>query len=1291
MIVEKTFIRSCLSWKSLMIAALFIMFASIAFGQTNDRFTNTPISNPAASDRSYLQIAEARKDWQPIPIPIFHKSKPSDLSERSKATIIYDLASKTEIRSIASMPGQQALDIESTGKGINSEPRVPQIETIFPPDDRIKISPTNEYPWRTICKLYITFPDGNNFVASGAIAGRSDGVGFHCLTAGHCVYRSEFGGWASKIEVIPALDNDYAPFYVAKATLIKINDGWFSNSLPEYDWACITLDRQVGNFTGWMGRHTTDDFNWYKGAFHCAGYPIDRDFGLCLYYDSDAGRDADQFFHWYYMDAFGGQSGMPIWTRDGNTRKIVALHIADADSTASNVGIRLNREKLAQLEQWLMEDPLPPSYPDLIDDGPKWSSFNPDTVVRGFSPMKIKHIIRNIGTLKSNPVAIDYYASFDEKIDAATDILLGTVQLPSLSPFSFVDVVWSGVFPKNTISGSYYVGWQIDPNNNLTEFNEDNNNGFIPTKQLHVIDPYLKVLCPNGGEPFAIGEQNLVRWFTAGGSGFITIDISYNNGESWQNLATNLSDSGKYLWNIPASQQPVFTCVIRITDTFENLMDESNAVFILETRPTTAGVPQDEGIYTSKTATRFSWTAADDPETGIASYHIQVGTTPNGNDLADTLIVNQLQFVAATRHNKTIYVRVRGINGVGLAGAWSGASNGIFVDLTPPILQGGPVDEGNFSGSDSILFKWNPAIEPETGMVMNYKLQVGTAIGLSDIFDNWINRRLEYTVAGKHGQTLYARIRAHNAAIGVSEWSEWSDGITIDLTPPSAPGIPASEDLALNFFDVPFFWNAATEDVSEISDYHLKVIDVNANRQVVFDSWIGNVLQILVPAKDGQSLLASVQAKNSAGLIGPWSVATAPVSVQLTPALLTLIKGSRAFEGEGWDNAIDNDIVDWDGTVTAFTSEQPYAIFGFLGGGMGRMQKVKLLTDTKVSFRNRWVTKFRVLYSTTGIAESDFIPLLEGTKTIGDWEEYCFPEQSMKFIKLIVDQPTSATIAYCQVGEFQVFGQALRVETDKAELQVTKGTGTEPDESWHNAIDGDIDGWDGTVTAMTDAPPAYVIFNFADQSIKNVTKIRLLSDTGVRFAFRWLRRFHLEVSTTGIQRADFKIIFSADKNNGGWESFYFDPVPAKYVKLVLDNPDPLESDYCQIGEVEIYTQADATPMVAQFNGQMNAQSEQPGVVELPMSFSIDQNYPNPFNPETTIQYQLPIESKVSLTIHNLMGQEIVSLVQGIRSAGYHSVTWNGRDARGGKAPSGVYLYNFSAGDFRMTKKMILIE
>ncbi|MDI6766355.1 MAG: T9SS type A sorting domain-containing protein, partial [Bacteroidota bacterium] len=80
-----------------------------------------------------------------------------------------------------------------------------------------------------------------------------------------------------------------------------------------------------------------------------------------------------------------------------------------------------------------------------------------------------------------------------------------------------------------------------------------------------------------------------------------------------------------------------------------------------------------------------------------------------------------------------------------------------------------------------------------------------------------------------------------------------------------------------------------------------------------------------------------------------------------------------------------------------------------------------------------------------------------------------------------------------------------------------------------------------------------------------------------------------------------------------------------------------------------------------------------GEVELPKEFALHQNYPNPFNPTTKIKYDLPKDSKVSLKIYNLLGQEVLTLVDENQNAGFKSVTWDAGDL-----PSGVYIYKLSA-------------
>jgi hypothetical protein len=88
---------------------------------------------------------------------------------------------------------------------------------------------------------------------------------------------------------------------------------------------------------------------------------------------------------------------------------------------------------------------------------------------------------------------------------------------------------------------------------------------------------------------------------------------------------------------------------------------------------------------------------------------------------------------------------------------------------------------------------------------------------------------------------------------------------------------------------------------------------------------------------------------------------------------------------------------------------------------------------------------------------------------------------------------------------------------------------------------------------------------------------------------------------------------------------------------------------------------------------------------LPAAFVLDQNYPNPFNPSTTIAFELPEATKVSLRIFTTMGQIVGTLVDGFKEPGHYQFQWNANVA------SGIYFYRLQAGEFVDTKKMILLH
>jgi hypothetical protein len=94
---------------------------------------------------------------------------------------------------------------------------------------------------------------------------------------------------------------------------------------------------------------------------------------------------------------------------------------------------------------------------------------------------------------------------------------------------------------------------------------------------------------------------------------------------------------------------------------------------------------------------------------------------------------------------------------------------------------------------------------------------------------------------------------------------------------------------------------------------------------------------------------------------------------------------------------------------------------------------------------------------------------------------------------------------------------------------------------------------------------------------------------------------------------------------------------------------------------------------------------------LPRELSMEQNYPNPMNPSTKIHFNLPIATRIALTIFNTLGQEIRTLVDAPRAAGKHILQWDGKDNDGKPAASGVYLYRLQAGSFSQTKRLTLLR
>lgn len=245
--------------------------------------------------------------------------------------------------------GEQLLDayFASYPEEIPTESISRGLEVVIGQDDRKKLSWTETlgFPYRMICALKITAQNGSRWVGTGWLAGPRT-----VITAGHCVYMHDQGGWAKSIEVIPAQNSFISPWKTSSGSLRSVT-GWTQNKDSNYDYGAIILPASAafGNMLGFFGFASLSDATLMSKFLNISGYPGDK-------------GHIDQWYHgrtpssltgqkiFYTIDTAGGQSGAPIWYVDGNNRTVVGIHTNGA-STA-NSGTRINSGVFSMISNW---------------------------------------------------------------------------------------------------------------------------------------------------------------------------------------------------------------------------------------------------------------------------------------------------------------------------------------------------------------------------------------------------------------------------------------------------------------------------------------------------------------------------------------------------------------------------------------------------------------------------------------------------------------------------------------------------------------------------------------------------------------------------------------------------------------------------------------------------------------------------------------------------------------------------------------------------------------------------
>ena len=279
--------------------------------------------------------------------------------------------------------------------------------------------------------------------------------------------------------------------------------------------------------------------------------------------------------------------------------------------------------------------------------------------------------------------------------------------------------------------------------------------------------------------------------------------------------------------------------------------------------------PMHNGLYSNSTSIQWTWAAVVDGPGGIDGYQIDIGTVSGGHDVVSQgwTTSNSYLFTGGV-NGQTYYITVAAKDKAGNIADPVMNKTGITIDLSPP--DTGPVyDAGAYNPTTNITFTWDPLKDSVSG-VNTYYIAIGTKPYLDDVLTTMTNKTSYIFRGAQVGKTYYAKVRAVDNAGNMGAWGESSDGIQVDMTPPSDVTLLVPNQFANTVNTLYLEWTASQDNISGVPYYMFSLgTTTGATDCLGWTRTNGPSVTIQgLTLVDGRTYYISIKPVNGAGLEG---------------------------------------------------------------------------------------------------------------------------------------------------------------------------------------------------------------------------------------------------------------------------------------------------------------------------------------------------------------------------------------------------------------------------------------